>query len=555
MIRIRPWLFVLVLLIVPCLCLAQDTGRPLTIGWVMDSRGMGDGGYNDAISKVLAGISADRKVTIVRVPRLDLFADKTVGDLLALGANIIIATDEGGMSGALVEAARSNPDVQFILVGAEGAPLANLASVVFEEDEAGYLAGYIAATVTKTGKIGFVGGAPFDPVKRFEYGFIAGATDAKKDAETIVAYVAKEGDVNGLYDRDKTNEAVTRLAKKGADTVFIVSATGTAGGIAAAEKMEMSIVGLGSDEAKRSGEFAAASVIYRYDTAVSPILADALAGKAVGGVYLMGFENGGLDLSAFSALVPSAGRQKIIERKALLISGKVKVPDYLSERRTTKLVVSLDIKTPPYEYIDQDDRLVGYIIDVMNETGRRLGREVVFNSFSGMRIPSGLAATRSDIEPMAMVDEGRAASLLFGEPWGIVESVLVVKDNKLVPKEIFELISKKVGVVSGSVEELYIRKLPGVFSRGYSSAEICLRALDRSDVDAVIVDRHAAEFLLTDILDEDDFVMIEKPIVISAYSVAMPRPGDPVFLKLIDRALKSMGDDGTLKKFSRRWFE
>lgn len=553
--RLRPWLFVLFLLALAPLCLAQDTGSPVKIGWIMDSRGMGDGGYNDAISKVLTGIGAERKLTVVRVPRLDLFVDKTLADLLALDPDIVIASDEAGMSGAIAEAARSNPDITFILIGAEGAPLSNLASVVFEEDEAGYLAGYIAATVSKTKKIAFVGGAPFDPVKRFEYGFTAGAKDAGGDAEPLVAYVAKEGDANGFFDRDKTNEAVTRLAKKGADSVFIVSATGAVGGITAARKMNMKIVGLANDERKLSGDRVAASIIYRYDNAVTRLLNDALTGKAVGGVYLMGFENGGLDLSGFSADLNAGDRQKIIDRKALLAAGKVKVPDYLPERRKTTLVVSLNVTMPPYEYIDEDGNLVGYVIDVMNEVGRRLGRTVVFNSFSGARIPSGLAATRSDIEPMVMIDEDRAASFLVGGTWGIAESVLLVKENRLVPKEIFELISKKVGVVAGSAEEVYVRKLPGVFSIGYPSTEICLRALDRGEVDAAIVNRHAADFLLSDLLDEDDFVMIGKPVIISAYGVAMPRPGDPAFIATIDRALKSMEDDGTLGKLSRRWLE
>jgi ABC-type amino acid transport substrate-binding protein len=269
----------------------------------------------------------------------------------------------------------------------------------------------------------------------------------------------------------------------------------------------------------------------------------------------MSFENGGLGLSDLSSSIGSDSKAKIAARKSLLASGKVKVPDYLAERRKTKLVVSLNIKTAPYEYIDKKGRLVGYVIDVMNEAGRRLGRKVIFNSFSGTRISSGLEATRSDIEPMVMVDEERAASLLVGDTWGVVESVLLVKKNKLVPKEIFELVSKKVGVVSGSVEEVYARKLPGIFSKGYSSAEICLRALDGGEVDAAIVDRNAADFLLSEVLNHKHFVMIEKPVVISAYSAAMPRPGDPAFLKGIDAALKTMKDDGTLRKISRRWFE
>jgi basic membrane protein A len=551
----RQLLFVFFLFLFVPLSFAQETERPLAIGWVMDSRGMGDDGYNDAVDGVLTTIAKETNAKIIRVPRLELYADKTIGDLVALGARIVIAPDEGDMIGALAEAARANPDVQFILVGAEGAPLSNLASILFEEDEAGYVAGYIAGVITKSDKIAFVGAAPFDPIKRFEYGFSAGVADANKDAETLIAYVAKEGDVNGLYDRDKTNEAVTKLAKKGVDAVFIVSETGALGGYSAAEKMKISIIGLGNDAGKLAPGYVPASVIYRYDTAVKKIVADALEGKAVGGVYLMSFENGGVDLSNLNSTLGAEAIRKITERKSLLARGKVDFPDYLTERRKLNLVVSLNVKTPPYEYIDEDDNLVGYVIDAMNEVGRRLGREVIFNSFSGGRIPSGLAATRSDIEPIVMIDEERTTSFLTGEPWGVAESVLMVKKNKLVPKEIFELISKKVGVVSGSVEELYVRKLPGIFSKGYSSAEICLLALARGEVDAAIVDKNSADFLLSNTLEDEDLIIIEKPVVISPYSVAMPRPGDPAFLREIDTTLKAMKDDGTLRKMSRRWLE
>jgi basic membrane protein A len=536
------------------LCVAQESAHPVTIGWVMDSRGINDGGFNDAVNAVLSDISRGNNVRVIRVPRLDLYPDKTVADLLAVGATIIIAPDEGGMNGAVSEAARRNPDVKFILVGAEGPPLTNLASILFEEDETGYMAGFIAGTITKTNKIGFIGGAPFDPVVRFERGFIGGVTDANKNAQVTTEYVANEGDVTGFYNRDKTNEIATRLAKKGADVIFTVSATGAYGATTAAEKMKISFIGLANNEANLSPA-AAASVVYRFDTAVKRVLVSALSGETIGGIYPMGFENGGLDVAGISKDVGAEKTRKITERKALLSAGKVAVPDYLVLRRKTKLVVSLNIDAPPYEFLSEEGSPAGYIIDVMNEVGRRLGREVVFNSFSGTRIPIGLAAMRSDVEPMVMIDEERTRSFITGEPWGITESVLVVKENNLVPKEIFELISKNVGVVSGSVEERYARKLPGIFSKGYSSTEICLMALAGGEIDAAVVNKEVATYLLSDALRKEDLIMIDKPVLISPYAVAMPRPGDPALLSEIDRALKLMEDDGTIKKISRRWFE
>ncbi len=342
-------IFIVFILISSVSSFAQETTSPVKIGWIMDSRGMGDGGFNDAVNTVLSEISQKQPVTIVRVPRLDLYADKTVADLLAVGVSIVIASDEGGMNGAMSEAARKNPDVKFILVGTEGAPLTNLASIIFEEDEAGYMAGFMAGTITKTNKLGFIGGAVFDPILRFERGFVAGAADANRDAEVTSEYIEKGEDVAGLYDRDKTNQTVLKLAKKGVDVIFAVSGTGTLGAISAAEKTKIAVIGLRNDEAKLAPTAVAASVIYRFDTAVKKSVLSALAGNPIGGVYLMSFANGGLDVTALSRDLGADKIRKITERKTLLAAGKVSVPDYLTERRKTKLVVSLNIDMPPYE--------------------------------------------------------------------------------------------------------------------------------------------------------------------------------------------------------------
>jgi ABC-type amino acid transport substrate-binding protein len=105
------------------------------------------------------------------------------------------------------------------------------------------------------------------------------------------------------------------------------------------------------------------------------------------------------------------------------------------------------------------------------------------------------------------------------------------------------------------VEERYTRKLPGIFSTGLSSTELCLMSLAGGQIDAAVVDKEAASYFLAGTLKHEKLIMIKKPVLISPYAVAMPKPGDPAFLADIDRVLKSMKDDGTLKKMARRWFE
>ena len=62
----------------------------------------------------------------------------------------------------------------------------NVESITFAEHEAGYLAGYAAALQSKTGKVGFIGGAKIPAVVKFGVGFVQGAKAANKDIKNRI---------------------------------------------------------------------------------------------------------------------------------------------------------------------------------------------------------------------------------------------------------------------------------------------------------------------------------------------------------------------------------
>jgi basic membrane protein A len=533
---------------------SQELDHPLVVGWIMESQGLGDGGFNDAVEKALLELQAEHGIEFVRTPRLDLYTDKLIYNLIELDVDVIIASDEGGMSGAMSEAARSNPDVKFILIGAEGAPLTNLASVLFEENEAGYMAGYIAGTVTEKNKVGFIGGGKFVPILRFEKGFMGGVMDTDSSVEVVTEYLSKGDDTSGLYNRNDAEEATRRLAGANADIVFCASGTGSVGAISGADKMDIWAIGLKNDRKKLAPDSVLSSVVYRFDVPVKKLVTDAVNGDFWGGIYVMGFMEGGLDVVGLSDKIGPDKARRIMNRAASLVRGDVDVPDYLDERRLKTIIVTHSINISPYEFVDEDGNSQGYVIDVMAEVGHRLGKEVVFKSFYGTRTESGLEENRSDIEPMIMLDEERVRSYITTDPWGISESVMVVPEDDLSPKDISELMAKTVGVSAGTIEESFLMKIPGIFRLGYSSTETALLALASGIVDAVIGDENVVIYHLSQApLSKEDFMILEKPLIISPYAVAMAKPGDEAFLSEIYRALKSIDSDGTLDKLADKW--
>ena len=103
------------------------------------------------------------------------------------GAKIIICA--GFMQGnALAQAAAEYPDVKFVFVDGWTIGLANVTAIIFQEEQAGYLAGYGAVKEGYT-KLGFTGGGGgTNPAcQRFGYGYIQGANDAAKELGITVS--------------------------------------------------------------------------------------------------------------------------------------------------------------------------------------------------------------------------------------------------------------------------------------------------------------------------------------------------------------------------------
>ncbi len=136
------------------------------------------------------------------------------------GSNVVIGV--GFLLGdALGDAAKANSDIKFISV--DGAPnpghdeswMTNGESLFFAEDQAGYMAGVLAASMTKTNHIGVVGGlVVVPPVERFVEGYIDGAKSVKSDITVDFVYTTS------FTDPPQGSNAAKQMIDKGADIIF-----------------------------------------------------------------------------------------------------------------------------------------------------------------------------------------------------------------------------------------------------------------------------------------------------------------------------------------------
>lgn len=269
-------------------------------------------------------------------PNLQLLVDQGVG--LAVGVGFLLEN-------AVEAVATRNPDAHFVLIDsqildAKGASraLPNVRTIVFREEEGSFLVGALAARVSQTGQLGFVGGMEIALIKRFEAGFRAGAASvAGKPAPTVrVGYT-------GSFDNVSAGKLVAQdLIAKGADVLFHAAGADGLGVIQAAKEARAAgktvwAIGVDSDQSHVAPDVVLTSMLKRVDLAVYRAARDAAAGTFSAGHQSLGLEEEGVMMAPVRVDFPNktAVLAEVEALRAQIAGGTISVPtrpDDLSDR-------------------------------------------------------------------------------------------------------------------------------------------------------------------------------------------------------------------------------
>ena len=225
------------------------------------------------------------------------------------------------------------PKQRFAIVDGEvTAP--NVKSLLFQEHEGSYLVGAIAAQVSKTGKVGFIGGMDIPLIRRFGLGYEAGAKAINPKIKVISNYIGVTAD--SWNNPAKGKELAVAQYDAGADVIFSASGASGEGIFDAAEEMKKFAIGVDSNQDWVKPGFILTSMVKRIDQAVFTTCQDVSQGKFVAGTQRFGLADHGVDYTVDSynekVLLPAV-RKKADQLRADIISGKVQVPDYYKSKR------------------------------------------------------------------------------------------------------------------------------------------------------------------------------------------------------------------------------
>ena len=255
--------------------------------------------------------------------------------------------------------AKANPDQKFAIVdytypdcwpGAvvgkdcgSDTEIPNVRGLAFQTDQAAFLAGYLAAGMTKTGKVGTYGGIPIPTVTIFMKGYEAGVKYYNQKHGTSVQVIGWDNATaqglftNNFESTDDGRRFAESIMQEGGDIIMPVAGpVGLGSAAVCKETGACLIIGVDQDwylSASEYKEVILSSVLKKINVAVYNTIKDTIDGKFTSGIVNYTITDGGVDLAPYHDLdsqVPAALKAEIEQAKADLIAGTLTVDGVLA---------------------------------------------------------------------------------------------------------------------------------------------------------------------------------------------------------------------------------
>ena len=315
---------------------APPTGDTVDVGIVFDLGGRGDKSFNDGA--YLGAERAEKELGVrVRFIEPGEGSDRESGLrlLAAEGMDLVIGigfifTDD------LTQLAKEYPKTDFAGVdysvatdstGAVIPPPPNLAALKFREEQGSYLVGALAALVSKTDKVGFVGGMDSPLILKFELGYEAGVKKVCPKCTVLAQYAGVTPEA--FRNPGKGKEIALSQYQQGADVIFHASGSTGLGVFEAARQTGKLAIGVDADQYNEAPGYVLTSMVKGVDNAVYDTIKRVKEGRFRGGIYEYGLAEGGVGyvFDVHNAkLIPDSVRSRVEQLKEQIIAGRISVP-------------------------------------------------------------------------------------------------------------------------------------------------------------------------------------------------------------------------------------
>lgn len=324
---------------------ARREGCRIKVGIVFDIGGKNDRSFNAAAWEGVKRAEKELPICLYDVepgnptsiePAMRAFAEKNFDLIVGIGF----------AQGPIMQSvANDYPNIKFAIIDgvifeADGkTPKQNVASLVFREHEGSYLVGMIAASKSKTGKLGFLGGMDIPLIHRFNKGYEEGAKAVNPNVEIFSNYVGVND--HAWNNPAKGKELALAQIEKGADVIFTAAGNSGLGAFDAVEQYGKNpegeankfVIGVDSNQNAVKPGFVLTSMVKRVDNAVYDAVKETLENRFKGGFHVFGLDKDGVAYSLDQynkPLIPQDVLIKVDGAKGKIIAGDIKVTDAMA---------------------------------------------------------------------------------------------------------------------------------------------------------------------------------------------------------------------------------
>lgn len=303
----------------------------LRLGLVTGMGGLGDRAFNDMQYNGM--ILARKKFGIpfeYVAPKAIDQVDQDLAALIQRGCNVVFAASSD-LEEPIDKYARLYPGIHFILLdGRARTYAANVASISFRQNEGSFLAGALAAQMSRTKKIGFIGGVDIPPINDFLVGYQAGARFIDREVTVTVRYVAQADSRSDPWANPKLARTLAlELIDHGTDIVFSVAAASNIGIFQAAKARRAYAIGVDMDQDYLVKGAILTSMMKRLDLAIVFMVEKLVRRQFENRAYTLGLKDNAVGLSPMSFTrdrIPAGCLERLEEIRTDIIAGKIVVP-------------------------------------------------------------------------------------------------------------------------------------------------------------------------------------------------------------------------------------
>lgn len=202
---------------------------------------------------------------------------------------------------ALKEMKKDFPECSYIVF--DSRDIKGVTNIIFREEEGGFMAGALAAMMTRQSGIerindelvvGIILGEKVPPAQRFHLGYKAGSWYASPEVEVLCEYTGS------FVDGSRVEAAAAKLSAKGADVIFCAAGPASMGAIRYAERGGYWCIGVDSELEAEFPNAVLASVVKRSGLVVTKVVESYMSGSLPKDSFSIGLAEGCMDISTWT---------------------------------------------------------------------------------------------------------------------------------------------------------------------------------------------------------------------------------------------------------------